>query len=631
MKEQHVNPYWVATKGPYMIESEKVIHLFSPEEDEVPRVCPSQTSSAQRPPIPLIPLIGREREVEFICALLQRSWGRLVTLTGPGGVGKTSLALQIAAEMRSAFADGVCFVSLASASTSDQVLAAIARAFGLKPDQRSLARLHAVLRDRQCLLVLDNFEQVAGAAPQLKKLLTMSPGLKILITSRTVLRLLEEQVFYVAPLALPDPSSLPACKDLAQVAAVALFVQRTRGVRPDFALTDENARAVAQICARLDGLPLALELAAARMKLFSPQGLLERLDCRLSFLTDGPCDAPQRQQTLRKTMEWSYQLLTPEEQRLFRLLSVFAGGCSLHAIEAISGTEGEREPLLLDTLTSLLDHSLLQREDQTGNEEHRFTMLETIREYAWECLQSSNEVEAICQAHAEYYVKQIRAIELKEMGGTIARWIACEFDNLRVAFDWFLLSYERMQMLDIHSIEARSPLALAVCLVIMGMMLALRKRFVWATRLWGKAQAIYRPQEQYTVLEPCVWLTDFLGSHTFSSQMLEIVQTWPGEQEFTAAWNEGHWMELEPLLAGTEPVMIAASPEKVAVPCLHGLTARERDVLRLLTQGLSSALIAEQLFISLTTVNSHVRTIYNKLGVSSRSAATRYALEHHLV
>jgi predicted ATPase/DNA-binding CsgD family transcriptional regulator len=452
---------------------------------------------------------------------------RLLTLTGPGGVGKTRLALQIATDVRSTFADGVCFVSLASLCSINQVMPAIARALGLKPDHRSLARVQAVMRGRHFLLVLDNFEHIADAAPQLKKLLAVSPHLKILITSRSILRLLEEQVFYVTPLALPALSPLPSCEELAQVASVRLFLQRTRTAHPDFELTSENAQAVAQICTRLDGLPLALELAAARMQLFSPQSLLARLKHRLSFLTGGPCDAPERQRTLRRTMEWSYQLLTQEEQRLFRRLSVFVDGCSLRAIEAINDATDGRDPLLLDTLTSLLNQSLLQREAQVDNEEHRFTMLETIREYALECLQNSDEEEAICQAHAEY-VALAKTRELK------------------------------------------SPLR-------------------------------------------------------------EIVHTQPGDQAFSTAWNEEHSRGLE----RSKPPMICTSspppPEKVVVAYSHGLTTRENDVLRLLTRGLSSVLIGEQLFISLTTVNSHVRTIYNKLGVSSRSAATRYALEHHLV
>src|SRR5437660_2427299 len=233
MKERDNNSYWATAKVASLIDRKKVIQLLSSEE-EVLRACPSQVCSVQHFPIPLTPLIGREQEVGAVCTLLQQPWIRLLTLTGPGGIGKTRLALQIATEVSSTFSDGICFVSLASIYAIDQVLPAIASSLGLKSDHRSLARIQAVMRGRRFLLVLDNFEHVADAAPQLKKLLAVSPHLKILTTSRTGLRLVEEYGFYVAPLALPDLSSLPSYEDLAQVAAVSLFLQRARTARPDF-------------------------------------------------------------------------------------------------------------------------------------------------------------------------------------------------------------------------------------------------------------------------------------------------------------------------------------------------------------------------------------------------------------
>src|SRR2546421_96090 len=355
-KVHYNNSYRASANGPYLRELKKGIRPLLSEDEGTPQAHSSQLFSVQHLPTPLTPLIGREQEVRAICTLLQQPEVRLLTLTGPGGVGKTRLALQIAAEVFSMFADGICFVSLAPICASELVLPTIARALGLtmRQDHRSLAQVQAVMRDKHFLLLLDNFEHIADAAPQLKELLAVCPHLKILITSRTVLRLLEEREFHVAPLALPDLAHLSSCEDLSQVAAVSLFLQRARTTRPDFELTSDNARAVAQICVRLDGLPLAIELAAARMKLFFPQSLLARLDHRLSLLTSGTRDAPERQRTLRKTMEWSYRLLTQEEQRLFRRLSVFVGGCSLQAIEAINDATGKQDEPLLDALTSLL-------------------------------------------------------------------------------------------------------------------------------------------------------------------------------------------------------------------------------------------------------------------------------------
>lgn len=536
----------------------------------------------------LVPLVGREQEVGAICALLQQPEVRLLTVTGPGGVGKTRLALEIAAEASDAFADRICFVSLAPIRAIHLVLPTIAQALGLneRSDERLLAQMQVMMRDKHFLLLLDNFEHVADAAPQLKELLVACPHLKILITSRTVLRLLEEREFYLAPLALPDLAHLPSCEDLAQIAAVSLFLQRARTACPDFVLTSNNAHTVAQICVCLDGLPLALELAAARMKLFSPQSLLARLGSRLSLLTCGTRDAPERQQTLRKTMEWSYHLLTQEEQRLFRRLSVFVGGCSLQAIEAINDATGRQGEPFLDALTSLLDQSLLRREPQGGNEEQRFTMLETIREYALECLQRSGEQEAMRQAHAEYYLALARTIELKVMGGDPPCGIESEFENLREAFGWFLSSR------DIERVRGMSGA-------------------LWA--FW-----LHNPTAK---------------GHRCIRQALEAVRVQLGEQVFATVYNDGRAMTLEQLLTGPETQLISracSTPLQIPVTYPDRLTPREKDVLRLLAQGLSSALIAEQLVIGLVTVNSHVRTIYSKLGVSSRSAATRYALEHHL-
>lgn len=807
------------------------ISFFSSLDKEASRACLSQLFSVQHISLPLTPLVGREQEVKDIRTLLQQPEVRLLTLTGPGGVGKTRLAIQMLAEAFSVFADGSYFVSLASINIIDLVLPTIARTLGLneRGDQCSCGQVQAVMQDKHFLLVLDSFEHIADAAPQLKKLLMACPHLKILVTSRTALRLLESQEFYVAPLALPDLAHLPPCEELSQVAAISLFLQRTRTTHPGFELTHDNADAIAQICVRLDGLPLAIELAVARMKLFSPQSLLARLDHRLLLLTSGMRGAPERQQTLRKTMEWSYQLLTAEEQRLFRRLSIFGGSISLQAIEAISNTLSNGDEPVLDAVASLLDHSLLQRETQVGCEEQRFTILETIREYALECLQNSDEEEMIRQAHAEYYLALAKTIKLKMMRGESPYWIEwleSEFENLRVAFGWFLSSrdieralgisgvlwvfwsrthtaegycwikqaleyyqcsmtqvkndtlaqamfilaeleytrenwtqgdvfadealqlfrsvghvcgiarvlmmqgtgallrgqyeiarrmadesiqllqkvhcppllqaevrlilvysvyfqgdhaqaytlgkkvlalsqqthdfytmmrsvhaqaffaetqgnrvdiqamYEKGMEISRETIKTGRPLPIAVCMVGMGAIGVLLHQYIWAVHLWGKAEALYKARDGSSELGSYAWLVNFMNKHLFCSRVVEMTHAHLGEQTFMATWNTGQAMTLEQVLSASASCVISelpSPPAKAPITFANRLTPREREVLCLLAQGLSSALIAEKLVIGLVTVNSHVRTIYRKLGVSSRSAATRYAMEHHLV
>src|SRR5438270_7274004 len=296
---------------------------------------PSEVEQAARHNLPahLTSFLGREQEQTAVCALLRRPEVRLLTLTGVGGIGKTRLGIAVASALLADFADGVSFVSLAPLSDPDLVLATIAQTLGIKESgTRQLSELlQASLHDKHLLLLLDNFEQVVRAAPELSGLLAGCPHLKLLVTSREVLHLSGEHEFAVPPLALPNLRQLPEEEVLAQYAAVALFLARARAVRPEFQLTKANARAIAEICARLDGLPLAIELAAVRTKLFSPQALLARLEHRLAVLTSGVRDAPTRQQTLRDALAWSYDLLPAQEQRLFRWLAVFVGGCTLEA------------------------------------------------------------------------------------------------------------------------------------------------------------------------------------------------------------------------------------------------------------------------------------------------------------
>jgi predicted ATPase len=354
-------------------------------------------------PVPLTALIGREQGVQAICDLLSLPEVRLLTITGTGGVGKTRLALEVAHVLGSNFVDGPCFVPLAPISDLALVMPTIAEVLDLHEtsQQPMLSVLQAFLRDKQLLLVLDNFEQVLDAASYLTNLLATCPRLKVLVTSRFVLHVQGEQEFTVPPLAVPDPTHLPDLVTLAQYEAMALFIARTQAAKPDFLLTDANARAVAEICVRLDGLPLAIELAAARSKLLPPQALLTRLEKRLAVLTGGSHTSPARQQTLRKTLQWSYDLLSEEEQRLFRRLSVFVGGFTVEAVAYLCSTLGDDAVNVLDGLTSLLDKSLLQQAEQ-GGDEPRLFMLETVREYGLECLTMHEEEEATRYAHVKY-------------------------------------------------------------------------------------------------------------------------------------------------------------------------------------------------------------------------------------
>src|SRR5579884_1826121 len=314
-------------------------------------------------PVPPTALIGRQKEVRAICDLLSQPEVRLLTITGSGGAGKTRLALEVARVLHSDFTNGLYFVPLAPISDPALVMLTIAQTLDLQEagQQPMLSLLQAFLRDKQLLLVVDNFEQVLDAASQVADLLAACPRLKVLVTSRFVLHVRGEQEFVVPPLAVPDPKHLPDLVTLSQYEAVALFIARAQAVKPDFQLTHANAQAIVEICARLDGLPLAIELAAARSKLLPPQALLARLEKPLAVLTTGARDMPARQQTLRNTIAWSYHLLDAQEQRLFRQLAGFVGGCTLEAIEAVCMTLGREAESVLDVIASLIDKSLLQQ------------------------------------------------------------------------------------------------------------------------------------------------------------------------------------------------------------------------------------------------------------------------------
>lgn len=430
----------------HLKDLEQAVHLYQVVIAGLPADFPPLRTHDRRSdtlPGQLTSLIGREHEVATVVRLLRRDTVRLVTFTGPGGTGKTRLALQVASELGDAFSGGVFFVSLASISDPTLVLPTVARALGIweSMGQPVFARLVEVLRQNQVLLLLDNFEQIVEATPQVADLLTSCPQLKLLVTSREVLHVRSEHEFAVPPLALPDPAHLPKLAAFARIPAVALFLQRVQAARPEFKLTSTNARVVAEICVRLDGLPLAIELAAARMKLLSPQALLARLDRPLNMLTGGARDVPARQQTLRNTIEWSYQLLNAREKRLFRWLSVFVSGCSLQAAEAVCTGPGDGVGQVLDGVASLVDKSLLQRVEQTeeGSEDQRLLMLETIREYGLEALTESGEDNAARQAHAGYFLHMAEEAEPELKGPLLVAWLdrlEREHDNLRAALQW---------------------------------------------------------------------------------------------------------------------------------------------------------------------------------------------------
>jgi predicted ATPase/class 3 adenylate cyclase len=426
-----------------LFRPERVFQLSAPDlPSEFP---PLRTLDAYRNNLPLqpTPLVGREKEVVEVCQILRDDETRLLTLTGPGGIGKTRVALQTAADLLDDFPDGTYFVPLATLTEAELFYSAVAETLGVKEtaEQPLDESLKDYLAERRLLLLLDNFEQVLEAAPTVTEMIAGASGLKVLVTSRTPLRLYGEKEYAVPPLSVPDVRHLPDLKALSQYEAVRLFIERAKSAKVAFEITDENAPAVAEICVRLDGLPLTIELAAARIKMLPPKAMLHRLGSRLKLLTGGARDLPERQRTLRATIEWSFALLDEGEQLLFGRLAVFSGGRTLEAIEAICDAEGNLPVEAFEGISSLVDKSLLRQEEGPPNGEPRFVMLETIHEFAREKLQGSGEAEEIRRMHAEYFLTLAEEAYPELKGANQLEWLErleAEHDNLRAALSWAL-------------------------------------------------------------------------------------------------------------------------------------------------------------------------------------------------
>jgi predicted ATPase len=406
-----------------------------PSDFPVPRTLDARPNNL---PLQLTSFVGREGEIAEVARLLGRT--RLLTLTGPGGSGKTRLALQVAADLLPEYPDGACFVDLSPVTDPTLVPAAVAKALGVPEvaERPILDEVKEHLRHRELLQVVDNFEQVAEAGLVIEELLTAAPRLRAMVTSRVVLALRGEQEYAVPPLQAPDPERLPTgLSALGEVEAVRLFTERAVAANPRFALTEQNAPAVAELTARLDGLPLAIELAATRTKVLTPEQILSRLRGRLSVLASGSRSLPERQRTLRAAIAWSYDLLDPVERRLFARLAVFTGGWAFESAEAVCDPE-ELGLDALDGLTSLVDKSLIRRTEPPGRPA-RFSMLETIREFGLERLQAAGDLEPLRRRHAEHFLDLAMAAEPHLTGEDQREWLdRCdqEHANIRAALRW---------------------------------------------------------------------------------------------------------------------------------------------------------------------------------------------------
>jgi predicted ATPase/DNA-binding CsgD family transcriptional regulator len=577
----------------------------------------------QKIPRPLTPLIGREKELQVARDLLLRQQVRLVTLTGPGGIGKTHLALELGNEFLETFAEGVCFVPLSTVYDSEHVIPAIVHALGLPEmrDSSPMNLLKTALSTRHLLLVLDSFDQVLPAASHLADLLSACPGLKILVTSRALLHVGGEYRYAIQPLEIPDLWHVSEPENLSQVASVELFVQRIQAIQPGFQLTVENAGDIAAICTRLEGVPLATELAAEQCNVLTPRALLSRLEHPLEVLMGRRGDAPPRHLSLLKTLSWNDDLLTSDEQTLFRRFAVFVGGCSLQAIETISTALGGIAISVLDGVRSLVDKSLLGF-SVDWRDEPRLSLLELIRAYALKRLTECGELTQARDAHAAYYLelaeKALRIADTKH-----ARWqevLERDAGNMRAAVEWL---QERKKGEDVLRLVA----ALVKFWPLSGLLSDGYSFLVEALEVPEKNQGSISPTIQMQAL-------DDRDERGMAIALLgEGVKLYGeiAENNHTecAVKKEEAVVSLE-ALPGNRTVFSLRMTEPLLQPSCAELTVREIEVLRLLATGLSNKAIAGRLVLSPHTVSAHIHSIFSKLDVHSRSAATRYALDHQL-
>jgi predicted ATPase/serine/threonine protein kinase/DNA-binding CsgD family transcriptional regulator len=583
--------------------------------------------SVQKPSIPLslTALVGREQELQLVHDRLWRPGVRLLTLTGPGGVGKTRLALALI-EMQQDLARETCVVWLTPLRNPDQVLPTILHTLGLPEDREfhPFEQLVAALRERPLLLLLDTFEHLLSAAPQLTDLLSFCPQLKILVTSRAALHLQGEYEFTVPPLALPDVHHLPDVEELSHVEAVALFLQCAEACDHTFKLTQDNAAVIAAICARLEGLPLAIELAAGRSKLLSLQTLLARLEHGLELLTGGKQNVAAHQQNVRQTIAWSYELLSAQEQLLFRRLSVFVGAFSLEAAEVVAMEPGGMTVPILETVASLVDKSLLEQREWEGSE-HFLYLFALVREYGVERLVASGEMERMQDMHAHYYLLLAEQAEPALLAAGQGIWLERldhEHGNLRAAFQWLL---ER------HLLEEALRLAAALqqFWLIRGDVSEGRNFLEQALEAAREGDVPISAHVKAKALKAVDTLVGYEEDHTPTVNLVEerglSGKQCPGKQE--GIQSNLDYPDITIHRADETTIKLTPIPS----PPHEELTPREVEVMQLLAMGLRNAQIAERLVVSPHTVNGHVQSIYGKLSLNSRSAVTRYVLESHLL